>query len=821
MIRQPLLLEGVTTIRRAIPSGVVAAVLIALVTQLGSPVIAVEHAPADDDAIGLALERAGDNRVEIQRAIDEAPEEQREGMKFLITHMPERDLHSLSAKFLLSNVDHAYKTFEASPWKDAVPQEIFFNDVLPYASINERREDWRSDFHERFGELVAEAKTPAEAAAILNQNVFSMLNVRYSTQRKRADQSPYESIDSGLASCTGLTVLLIDACRSVGVPARFVGTPLWSDNSGNHSWVEVWDDGWHFTGAAEPTGDALDRAWFVGRASTAKRNDPRHAIYAVSYKSTPIHFPMVWDRDARYISAVNVTDRYTHQVEPLPEGFARVRFRVMDGKSRLTAKLKIFDADGNSVTEGETNDERFDANDHFTARLKLGSTYQAHLEEGGEGFTVDVTDFADEQLISIERNEDGWEPSEASQNIPSNDDSNEFASSEAGRKISSGTDSYFSLDPAERGDFKFDADLDSSLSSHPEAVRQLAWNSYRTGFESKELQENLEQDKVTWGDYTSPYVLKSVGERPDNGWPLFIAMHGGGGVPKEVNDQQWRHMQIYYRDQEAVEGYRYLALRAPTDAWNGFYTNYNLPLTDRLIKQFLIGGDIDPNRVFIMGYSHGGYGTWYIARHMPDRFAAAHASASAPSIGNGVGKNLRNTRYTYMFGERDTRYGRLERCQSFSQFMDELKALPENKDDYPVVAEYKEGFGHGGLPDRDKIKEMYEYQRNPVPKHVTWLPTNNEVKQFNWLEVEEVAGNPEIDAQFDENRLTIRTTNCEKLIVYVDHRLADLKQPLTVIVNGETRTVELTPSLQTMCETLASRGDPELAFSCRFEIEIP
>ena len=51
------------------------------------------------------------------------------------------------------------------------------------------------------------------------------------------------------------TAMVIDACRAVGVPARFVGTPLWADKSGNHSWVEVWDKGWHFTGAAEPAGD--------------------------------------------------------------------------------------------------------------------------------------------------------------------------------------------------------------------------------------------------------------------------------------------------------------------------------------------------------------------------------------------------------------------------------------------------------------------------------------------------------------------------------------------------------------------------------------
>ena len=213
----------------------------------------------DDDPVAAALARAGENRAEIAQALEAAPEDQREGMRRLVAGMPAHDLRSLDAAYLLENCDLAHRAWRAAPWRERVPAEVFFDAVLPYASVNERRDRWRADFHSRFAPLVAETTSPAQAAAILNQEIFGRLGVKYSTKRPKADQSPYESIEAGMASCTGLSVLLIDACRSVGVPARFVGTPLWSDGSGNHSWVEVWDDGWHFTGAAEPTGDELDR----------------------------------------------------------------------------------------------------------------------------------------------------------------------------------------------------------------------------------------------------------------------------------------------------------------------------------------------------------------------------------------------------------------------------------------------------------------------------------------------------------------------------------------------------------------------------------
>src|SRR5262249_33179733 len=144
-----------------------------------------------------------------------------------------------------------------------------------------------------------------------NRTIFSKLKVVYSTQRNKPHQSPRESMATGKASCTGLSILLSDACRSVGIPPRLVGTPLWADKSGNHTWVEIWDHGWHFTGACEPDPKGLDRGWFVGNASKAQKDSSIHSIYAASFRKTPLSFPMVWSPGRKDVYAENVTDRYT------------------------------------------------------------------------------------------------------------------------------------------------------------------------------------------------------------------------------------------------------------------------------------------------------------------------------------------------------------------------------------------------------------------------------------------------------------------------------------------------------------------------------
>ena len=90
---------------------------------------------------------------------------------------------------------------------------------------------WRSNLYEISLSIIENSNSISEAVVLLNQNIFEEFGVIYSTARPKADQSPSESINAGMASCTGLSILLIDACRSVGIPARFVGTPSWINNS--------------------------------------------------------------------------------------------------------------------------------------------------------------------------------------------------------------------------------------------------------------------------------------------------------------------------------------------------------------------------------------------------------------------------------------------------------------------------------------------------------------------------------------------------------------------------------------------------------------
>jgi pimeloyl-ACP methyl ester carboxylesterase len=375
----------------------------------------------------------------------------------------------------------------------------------------------------------------------------------------------------------------------------------------------------------------------------------------------------------------------------------------------------------------------------------------------------------------------------------------------------------FSVTRKEDYDFAGLSQFDALLPGNEEVFRSLAWNAYRKGGALEELQPDHKAGKVVSGEYVSPYVVRQVGKMPEGGWPLVIAMHGGGNAPKQVNDSQWQIMQRYYKDHPGDGGYLYLALRAPTDAWNGFYTGYVYPLVARLIRQMLVCEEVNPDKVFLIGYSHGGYGAFAIGPKMADRFAAVHSSAAAPTDGESSPKNLLNTSFTFMIGDRDLAFGRLKRCLAFDQAVKDLRG--ERKDGYPVRMYLKKGFGHTGLPDRDHLASMISAVRNPIPDSIVWESTDSVVRRFAWLENPEPSKKQLIEATRKGNRFEIKLTGIESLNLYLDERMIDYQKPVVVEVNGKVVLERsLSPSLSVLCQTLQERGDPRFSFSSKIAL---
>jgi hypothetical protein len=347
-------------------------------------------------------------------------------------------------------------------------------------------------------------------------------------------------------------------------------------------------------------------------------------------------------------------------------------------------------------------------------------------------------------------------------------------------------------------------------------TRELAWKSYKASPTHAALRAEWEKKTVSTPDRVSPYRWRTVGTKPAGGWGLVIAMHGGGGAPKQVNDSEWNYMfTTYYREHPESGGYVYLALRAPNDTWNGFYDDAICPLVENLIKQFVLFADVDPDRVYTMGASHGGYGAFVIGPKIPSRFAAIHAAASAPSDGETMGENLRNTRFTFIVGEKDTAYGRADRCHKFEEQVEKWRAQYGG---FSGKFECPTGVGHL-VPDHDQLAEMLKITRNPHPDFVVWTQSDNVLKRCYWVEAPAPVDQGHIEAKITGNTITIKAQKQSKIALWLDESLVDMKKPVVVDVEGGKRqTFRLKPSLETYCQGLETTADPNLSAPIRIEI---
>ena len=167
------------------------------------------------------------------------------------------------------------------------------------------------------------------------------------------------------------------------------------------------------------------------------------------------------------------------------------------------------------------------------------------------------------------------------------------------------------------------------------------------------------------------FESKAYGRKPPGGRALFLSMHGGGGAPPPVNESQWKN-QVRLGDAYRPKDSLYLAPRAPTDTWNLWHQAHIDVFFDHLIETLVASGEVDPNRVFLMGYSAGGDGAFQLAPRMADRLAGACMMAGHPNETKPLG--LRNLAFSIDMGENDRAYKRNQVAAEWQQKLEALRS---------------------------------------------------------------------------------------------------------------------------------------------------
>lgn len=352
--------------------------------------------PANDTQLQEVIANSS-RAAELEALMAEIPAEHHKEMAFLLKNMPNFDREEMDLNLLRENVEYAHLAREKYSWAKRLPEDVYLYDVLPYHVVDEVRDSWRKELYEMFAPAVDTCTTMYDAVCAVNANIPRLTGVDYNTKREKTNQSPRESMRQGMASCTGLAILLVDAYRAVGIPARFAGTASWHDNRGNHSWTEVWLDGqWRVTEYYFPS--KLDHLWFMADASKANAEDRTYAIYATRFGKADDWFPMVWaDGDVegrsveelpKWVGAENVTkhyqelayEQYTRHIEAGTHTFIKIA-GYKDAKhkehsdDRVAMGVDVFHGTeqmGGGLTAGPLRD----MNDMFSVLVEKNRSYE-------------------------------------------------------------------------------------------------------------------------------------------------------------------------------------------------------------------------------------------------------------------------------------------------------------------------------------------------------------------------------------------------------------------------------------------------------------
>ena len=288
---------------------------------------------------------------------------------------------------------------------------------------------------------------------------------------------------------------------------------------------------------------------------------------------------------------------------------------------------------------------------------------------------------------------------------------------------------WIKVPAADRPAFSEQAFANETISkSRAEKVSQLLWEDHLSVLREQRKKE-WEDKVISIGDHEMKFDFRVFGDKPETGRRLFISMHGGGGTRASVNTQQWKNQIGLYEPKEGV----YLAPRAPTDAWNMWHKDHIYEFFHRIILDAMLFEDVDPNRVYMMGYSAGGDGVYQMAPRMADSLAAAAMMAGHP---NGASPaNLRNIGFALHMGANDRAYKRNEIAGKWKVRLEKLQK--EDPEGYKHQAKIHEGLGHWmQKKDAVAVPWMSEFVRDPQPEKVVWNKPGAPRKNFYWLAID-------------------------------------------------------------------------------------
>lgn len=344
-----------------------------------------------------------------------------------------------------------------------------------------------------------------------------------------------------------------------------------------------------------------------------------------------------------------------------------------------------------------------------------------------------------------------------------------------------------------------------------------------------------------------PYYFGTKGDKPTEGWPLYLYIHGSG--PKT---HEWGTGYILCSRFEDAPSLYFIPQIPNEGSYYRWWQQAKQFAWERLLRQAFVGGEVNDNRVYLFGISEGGYGSQRLASFYADYLAAAGPMTGGEIPFDAPAENCGNIGFSLRTGANDFMFARDLLTARTHELFDSLHHCYPTE--YRHHIELIPGRGHG-IDYSPTTPWLSHFTRNPHPRHFIWedYPMDGIYRHgFYNIAIHErdtIGGNErtryEMTVRDNTIELTIDRVQYEvtqreprwnipvkhakhyepakkgDFTLYLSDEMVDFSRKVIVIVNGRKMYHgKVRPDMKHMVNSCATFFDPERVFATGIDIQL-
>lgn len=328
---------------------------------------------------------------------------------------------------------------------------------------------------------------------------------------------------------------------------------------------------------------------------------------------------------------------------------------------------------------------------------------------------------------------------------------------------------------------------------------------------------------------SSYYVHLPADYSPDRQYPLLFFLHGAVRYSKLSDFQSeyilgdWNRFYTQYADKHDI----ILVFPQANKQYNWMSSDEGFFMIPAILKEIKTALNIDDNKVFISGHSNGATGSFSYWMKQPTPFAGFFGFNTQPKVCTG-GTFLKNglNRFFVNFSTDQDYYYPPQANDSLQVLASSLHLNYEDHR-YNGFPHWFPQFNESESAYRIIFEKIRTHSRNPFPEEINWETDDIRYGRMDWLNILELdtlrsradwhntlnfgihkwleynekeelttkdvdrqafdfpRKSGVINAKFDNNIFSIKTSCVKAFRLYISPEMVDIKQPISVYVNGE------------------------------------